>query len=546
MQRRRLTEEALSICKRLLETRRDIGAISGVLGPSFTRQLTSLPLHAPKTTMLNRSGMPFTTVSRPSVLSCSRAVPPPSPLASFLLHHDHHHHQQHRYSWTRNDARHHRHNHSWSQSSPHVSSRSSSTSYDQSNGDASDDPSPGPPSPPTPPNAKQARELNAVNVAVGVNIAIFFAKVGTWCFTRSGALLAEALHSFADVVNQLLLRAGVQQSRRPATLQHPYGFHREKYIYALMSAVGVFCIGAGASVVHGIQALLDPPALEHMGYSLAVLGVSSLAEMYSLRVALTALQTGAREQGQPIWRYLMSSNDPTTAAVLAEDAGAVAGLGIAGIASYMTFVTGNPAYDAVGSIAVGCLMGAIAVTLIRNNKRFLIGQAMRPDMHAAIVCHLKRDPMILAVKSAKSEEIGDGVYRFAAEISWSGEHIVEKYLEALPRDSIYAQIRETACQLPSNDLDDDALRNAMDLTMMNFGRGVIRTVGEEIDRLEVELKELCPGLAYVDLETDRGRVEMSSLECPITMPSVGSALPQQQQQQEEQPPPAAAAAAGAA
>ena len=245
-----------------------------------------------------------------------------------------------------------------------------------------------PPRPRSSPGVKQAREMHAVNVAVAVNIAIFFAKVATWSVTRSGALLAEALHSFADIANQLLLRAGVEQSRRPATRQHPYGFHREKYIYALMSAVGVFCLGAGASVIHGIQSLLDPPALQNMGYSLAVLSLSSLAEMYSLRVAYSAVRIGAKEQGQAILPYLMSSNDPTTAAVLAEDAGAVAGLGIAGVASYMTYVTGDPLYDALGSIAVGCLMGAVAVTLIRNNKKFLIGQAMRPEMHAAIVAHL--------------------------------------------------------------------------------------------------------------------------------------------------------------
>jgi solute carrier family 30 (zinc transporter), member 9 len=183
-----------------------------------------------------------------------------------------------------------------------------------------------------------------------------------------------------------------------------------------MSAVGVFCIGAGASVVHGVQALFDPPALEHMGYSLGVLGLSAVAEMYSLRVALASMRQSANETGEGVWCHMMGGRDPTTAAVLAEDAGAVAGLGIAAVASYLTWVTSNPVYDAVGSIAVGCLMGAVAVMLIRNNKRFLIGQAMRPEMHALIVQHLMRDPMVLGVVDPKSEEIGDGIFRFKAEI----------------------------------------------------------------------------------------------------------------------------------
>ena len=141
-----------------------------------------------------------------------------------------------------------------------------------------------------------------------------------------------------------------------------------------------------------------------------------MAELYSLNVALGALRIGAEEHDQPLMRYLMSSRDPTTAAVLAEDAGAVAGLDIAGVASYLTWTTGNPVYDAVGSICVGVLMGGVAVMLIRNNKRFLIGQAMQPDKHAAILEHLRADPMILAVVDPKSEQVGDGVYRFKAEI----------------------------------------------------------------------------------------------------------------------------------
>jgi zinc transporter 9 len=179
-------------------------------------------------------------------------------------------------------------------------------------------------------------------------------------------------------------------------------------------------------------------------------------------------------------------------------------------------------YDAVGSIAVGMLMGAVAVTLIRNNKRFLIGQAMRPDMHAAIIAHLKADPMVLSVIDPKSEEIGDGVYRFKAEIQWSGDRVVHKYLGSLGRDSLYGHIREAACVSPG--VPSGTLRDAMDLAMMEFGRGVIRTVGEEIDRLEAELRAICPGLRYVDLETDRGRAESSSLECLIE----GEGEPQQE------------------
>jgi len=260
------------------------------------------------------------------------------------------------------------------------------------------------------------QELKAVNTAVLANSLILSAKLGGWALSGSGALLAEAIHSVCDIANQLLLKAGVQQSRRAPTRQHPYGFHREKYIYALMSAVCVFCIGSGASVVYGIQSIMDPPDLEHMEYSLAILCLSGAIEMGSLIVAYRVLQQGASSTGLSLWSYLKRGRDPTTSAVLAEDAGAVVGLGIAGIASYFSLVTGDPLYDAFGSIGVGFLMGAIAITLIKNYKRFLIGQAIEPGMQEALVAHLKSDPMVLCVHNPMSEEIGDGLYRFKADI----------------------------------------------------------------------------------------------------------------------------------
>ncbi|KAK2077090.1 hypothetical protein QBZ16_004724 [Prototheca wickerhamii] len=224
------------------------------------------------------------------------------------------------------------------------------------------------------PTAAHLREMHAVNVAVGVNVAIMIAKLGAWFMTSSGALLAETLHSMADVMNQLLLRAGLHLSRRAPTRQHPYGFHKEKYIYALMSAVGIFCLGAGAAVVHGVQSLFDPPHLENMVWSLGVLAASSVAEMYSLSVAFGHIRAAAREQGLTFWGFLRRGRDPTTTAVFAEDAGAVAGLLIAGTATYFSWLTGLAYYDAIGSISVGVLMGGIAMALIRNNMKFLRGE----------------------------------------------------------------------------------------------------------------------------------------------------------------------------
>lgn len=350
-------------------------------------------------------------------------------------------------------------------------------------------------------STQQENELKAVNTAVVANSAIFTAKMGAWYFSGSGVLLAESIHSLADIANQLLLKAGVEKSRKAPTNQHPYGFHREKYIYALMSAVSVFCLGSGATIVHGIQAVIEPPALEHMEYSLFILGVSGAIEAFSLRVAFKILTDGASKRGKGLLAYIRSGRDPATSAVLAEDAGAVIGLGIAGVASYLTWMTGDPIYDAVGSISVGVLMGGVALALIRNYKRFLIGQAIEPSLQKALVAHLKSDPMVLCVLNPMSEEIGDGLYRFKADIQWNGDRIVHRFLESLSREELYKDIMEAACADVGE--EKDMLRDAMDMALIEFGRGIISTVGEEIDRLEAELTKICPGLMYVDLETER-------------------------------------------
>lgn len=347
----------------------------------------------------------------------------------------------------------------------------------------------------------QKNELKAVNTAVIANSAIFTAKMGAWYFSGSGVLLAESIHSLADIANQLLLKAGVEKSRRAPTKQHPYGFHREKYIYALMSAVSVFCLGSGATIVHGIQAMIYPPTLEHMEYSLYILVLSAGIEAFSLRVAFKILMDGATKSGKGLLAHIRSGRDPATSAVLAEDAGAVIGLGIAGLASYLTWLTGDPIYDALGSVSVGVLMGGVALALIRNYKRFLIGQAIEPNLQKALVTHLKSDPMVLCVLNPMSEEIGDGLYRFKADIQWNGDRIVHRYLESLSREELYKDIMEAACAAPGN--ENEMLRDAMDMALIEFGRGIISTVGGEIDRLEAELTKICPGLMYVDLETER-------------------------------------------
>ena len=259
--------------------------------------------------------------------------------------------------------------------------------------------------------AALARELHTVTVAISANAAIFVAKMAAWAATGSAAMLAEGIHSAVDTFNQALLRVGVVRSRRAPTAAHPYGYMKDKFVWSLVSACGIFCLGAGANVMHGLQALGDSahgPAPSHLGWALSVLGVSALVEGYSLAVAVRSVAAGAAAAGLPFREYVARGVDPTSVAVMLEDGAAVAGLGIAAVATLATAATGSGVPDACGSLAVGLLMGVTAVFLIGQNRSLLIGRAMHPVDMQRVLNHLARDPVVRAVFDAKSEEIGPG------------------------------------------------------------------------------------------------------------------------------------------
>ena len=215
------------------------------------------------------------------------------------------------------------------------------------------------------------RELKSLNVAIIMNSLIFVAKACVAQITGSSSMLAESLHSIADVLNQALLRVGLIQSQMAPNAKFNYGFHRDRFIFSLISAVGIFFLGAGASVFHGIHSLGAGAdhQLESVFWTYVVLGVSGVLEGYSLHVALQTVREGAKANGQSVTKYIASGTDPTTVAVLMEDGGAIAGLMIAAVATALTHWTGSAVFDAFGSIGIGCLLGGIAYWLVAKNRQ---------------------------------------------------------------------------------------------------------------------------------------------------------------------------------
>ena len=327
-----------------------------------------------------------------------------------------------------------------------------------------------------------------------------------WSFTGSSAVAAETVHSIADLSNQYLLRVGILASQRRPTEAHPYGYGRDRFIWSLISGVGVFCVGAGVSFAHGLQGLhtigtLGPDAalqslgLEHLETGIAVMGASALAEGASFMVALGAVQAGARAAGTSFWDHLRGGADTTSTAVLAEDAAALCGLAVAAGALGATALTGDPRWDACGSIVVGGLLGVVAVGLIQKNRQLLLGRAMPRAGMARVLRHLGNDPVVAAVHDAKTEEIGPGVYRFKAEVDFHGEAVVARHLERLDRGGPALYQRMRAATWAEHD-------RALDAALRAYGRDVVRALAAEVDRIELELQALDPRIVHVDLEAD--------------------------------------------
>ncbi|KAF5739217.1 hypothetical protein HS088_TW12G00419 [Tripterygium wilfordii] len=331
----------------------------------------------------------------------------------------------------------------------------------------------------------------AVTTALWCNFLVFSLKFGVWLTTSSHVMLAEVVHSLADFANQVLLAYGLSSSRRAPDAIHPYGYSKERFVWSLISAVGIFCLGSGATIVHGVQNLWTSMPPENMQYAALVIGGSFIIEGASLLVAIQAVKKGAAAEGMKIRDYVWRGHDPTSVAVMTEDGAAVTGLVIAAASLVAVNTTGNAIYDPIGSIVVGNLLGMVAIFLIQRNRHALIGRAMDDHDTQKVLRFLKSDPVVDAVYDCKSEVIGPGFFRFKAEIDFNGEVVVQNYLNRTGRDEWSRQFREAA-----KEKDDAALLNVMS----DYGEEVVTALGSEVDRLEKEIQELVPGIRHVDIE----------------------------------------------
>ena len=306
------------------------------------------------------------------------------------------------------------------------------------------------PAPAQAPNSTPAdtdETKKTVHYAIAANAAIMLAKAIAGGLTGSAALLAEAAHSAADTGNQVLLRVSLSRAEKPPDEEHPFGFGRERFFWALLVAVLMFVLGSIFSIGEGVLAFYVHLGRDRFPLLYAVLVVALVAESVSLARVLRELSGGAADAGLSVAEYLRTSTDPTTKTVLFEDVTGVAGVLVAaaGIAAHQ--ITGQRAYEGAASIVIGLGLAAVALELGGISKDLIIGRPARPDEIARLRETVARYPEVDEIVDLRTVHTG-------------------------PHDLFVAMRLDFRNGIPSEVIEDVSTRIERDL------RTVVRDVGE--------------------------------------------------------------------
>lgn len=252
-----------------------------------------------------------------------------------------------------------------------------------------------------------ADSTRAVFFALGANAAIAAAKyVAAW-ITGSGSMLAEAVHSTADTGNQLLLLLGLKRARRPASADYPLGLGKETYFWSFIVALMLFSLGGLFSVYEGLHKLAAREAVSAPFVALGVLGFSVVMEAVSMAGAMR--EVNKLRGRQPLWAWFRSTRNAELVVVFGEDLAALVGLALAFCAVLATWISGDPVYDAIGSIAIGALLIAVAIAVAIEVKALLVGQGVEEPVRAEMVAFLEADPAVERVLNLLTLHMGPDV-----------------------------------------------------------------------------------------------------------------------------------------
>jgi len=255
--------------------------------------------------------------------------------------------------------------------------------------------------------AGQGNSIRAIFFALGANFAIFVAKLVAAVITGSGAMLAEAVHSLADCGNQILLLLGIRQAKQPPSADYPLGYGKAVYFWSFLVALMLFSVGGMFSLYEGLHKLGSDEPLKSPMIAVGVLVFGIIVESVSMRACLVEVNKARGQRN--LWQWFRSSRQAELVVIFGEDLAALLGLVLALIAVVVSMVTGNPVWDAIGTLAIGALLIIVAVFISVEVKAMLIGQSVDPDVRAQIHEFLEERPEIERVYNLLTLQLGNDV-----------------------------------------------------------------------------------------------------------------------------------------
>lgn len=272
--------------------------------------------------------------------------------------------------------------------------------------------------------------------ALAANLGIAIAKFVAAGITGSAAMLTEGFHSVVDSLNQILLLYGQKRAARPADEMHPAGYGRELYFWSFVVAILIFATGAGLSVYEGVAHLRAPEPPQDATVAYIVLAVSFLLEGGSWWTAMRAFAKAKGDQGW--WQAVRRSKDPPAFIVLFEDSAAMAGLVIAAIGIWLSHVTNDGRWDGAASIAIGGVLGVVAILLARESKGLLIGERAEPRLIEAIRSAIARRSEVTRVGDVVTLHLGPRSVFVGCDVD---------FVDAVPVGAIERMIAEVEADL---------------------------------------------------------------------------------------------------
>lgn len=301
-----------------------------------------------------------------------------------------------------------------------------------------------------PPRLEGNDSVFTVIVALVANGLLATAKTVAAFLTGSASMAAEAAHSWADTGNEVFLLIAERRGNKPRDAEHPRGYGRATYIWSLVAAFGLFSAGAVLSIWHGVTELLSGEAAGETSYTVnyVVLAIAFVLEGASFVQASRQVRSSARSWGLHPLRFVYRTSNPTLRAVFFEDFSALLGLVLAAAGIGLHQLTGNVAYDAIGSILIGVLLAVVAVFLMSRNMQYLLGEGIGTDMWRVVLAALLEHPEIDRITYLHVEYVGPQRLFVVAAVDLHGDD---------PESHLALRFRAVERDIERNSMIEDAI-----------------------------------------------------------------------------------------